>query len=125
MICPYASLYVVNIVNPVPLLSASTGAMVFNVTRYQEELRSSAEKQLKELINEKVPDNVDVHPVISVGIEASEIVRVAENMNIDLLVIATHGKTGWEHFIFGSVAEKVVRSAKCPVVTIRAPKEET
>jgi nucleotide-binding universal stress UspA family protein len=38
---------------------------------------------------------------------------------VDLIVIATHGLTGWQHLVFGSVAEKVVRLATCPVLTIR------
>jgi nucleotide-binding universal stress UspA family protein len=48
-------------------------------------------------------------------------VRIAEHENADLIVIATHGMTGWRRVLFGSVAEKVVRLAKCPVLTIRAP----
>jgi universal stress protein A len=40
---------------------------------------------------------------------------------VDLIVIATHGLTGWRHWVFGSVAEKVLRQAPCPVMTIVAP----
>jgi universal stress protein A len=119
-----ASLYLVHVVNPVPPLPATTGSMMFDVPRYQKALESSAEKQLKDLVEDKVLDNIDVHPVISVGVEPDEIVSVAKKKDVDVIVIATHGRTGWRHFIFGSVAEKVVRFAKCPVITIRAPKEE-
>ena len=58
------------------------------------------------------------------GDVADEIVRIGEIEKADLIVIATHGTTGWRRFMFGSVAEKVVRLAKCPVLTIRNPQEE-
>jgi nucleotide-binding universal stress UspA family protein len=45
-------------------------------------------------------------------------------MNADLIVIATHGVTGWRRFIFGSVAEKVIRMAPCPVLTIQVSPDE-
>ena len=46
--------------------------------------------------------------------------KIAEKEKVDLVVISTHGETGFRHLIFGSVAEKVVRHAQCPVLTIRA-----
>jgi nucleotide-binding universal stress UspA family protein len=54
------------------------------------------------------------------GDAASEIVRIAKEKGADLIVIATQGNTGWRHFAFGSVAEKVVRLATCPVLSIRS-----
>jgi nucleotide-binding universal stress UspA family protein len=53
------------------------------------------------------------------GDPAEEIVRAAEEVGADLIVIATHGNTGWRHLAFGSVTEKVVRLATCPVLTLR------
>ena len=50
---------------------------------------------------------------------ASEILRVAKAENVDLIVIATHGMTGLRHLAFGSVTEKVVRTANCPVLVLR------
>jgi len=60
------------------------------------------------------------------GNAADEIVRTAGEEEIDLIVIATHGRTGLDRLIFGSVAEKVVRLAPCPVLTVasRPTKEE-
>ena len=55
---------------------------------------------------------------------ADEIVGLAAEENADLIVIPTHGESGWHRFVFGSVAEKVVRFAKCPVLTIQIPGEE-
>jgi nucleotide-binding universal stress UspA family protein len=52
-----------------------------------------------------------------------EILRIAEHNHADLIVIATHGMTGWHRLVFGSVAEKVVRLAHCPVLVMRAEKK--
>jgi nucleotide-binding universal stress UspA family protein len=54
------------------------------------------------------------------GVAASEIVTFAQEENYDLIVIGTHGRTGIQHALLGSVAEKVVRRAPCPVLTVRA-----
>jgi nucleotide-binding universal stress UspA family protein len=51
---------------------------------------------------------------------AMEILRIGEHNNADLIVIATHGMTGWHKLAFGSVAEKVVRLAECRVLVLRA-----
>ena len=53
------------------------------------------------------------------GSPAVEIVRAAEDLHADLIVMSTHGRTGMSHVLLGSVAEKVVRYAKCPVLTVK------
>jgi nucleotide-binding universal stress UspA family protein len=49
-----------------------------------------------------------------------ELIRIAENEHADLIVIATHGMTGWREFAFGTVAEKVLKQGECPVLLLRA-----
>jgi nucleotide-binding universal stress UspA family protein len=95
----------------------------FNVKRYKEELDNKAKEALEEIISEKVSSRQQVQAVVAHGDAANEIVRIAEEENVDLIVIATHGRTGWRRFAFGSVAEKVVRHAPLPVLTIQAAKE--
>lgn len=56
---------------------------------------------------------------VVVGIPYRRIVEVAADEKVDLIVMATHGRTGFSHLFMGSVAEKVVRMAPCPVLTIR------
>jgi universal stress protein A len=53
------------------------------------------------------------------GLPAHEIVEAAKELDVDLIVIATHGYTGWKHFAIGSTAERVVRAAPCPVLVVR------
>lgn len=59
------------------------------------------------------------HPVIKIGDPGTEIVGYAAECGADLIVIPSHGKTGLEHLLLGSVAERVTRLAKCPVLVLR------
>lgn len=119
-----AELFIVNVINPIPIVTPPSGPTSFNVSLYQKELEASSKKSLQELIQNKVSKELKVHPVVAYGLAADEIVRVAEANNVDLIVIATHGRTGFRHLISGSVTEKVVRIASHPVLTIRAARKE-
>jgi len=66
---------------------------------------------------------VKADTIFAEGDPGHEIVRIAEELNADLIVLGTHGYTGWKRFTLGSVAELVVRHAPCAVLTIR-PKEK-
>ena len=59
--------------------------------------------------------------VLRIGAPAEEIVRYAGSRDIDLIVMGTHGRSGVPHLLMGSVAENVVRTAPCPVLTVRHP----
>jgi len=67
---------------------------------------------------------LDIEEVIAHGDAAAEIVRVAAERNVDLIVISSHGRTGLGRMIFGSTAEAVVRHAGCPVLVVKPPPEE-
>jgi universal stress protein A len=112
-----ADLCVTNIVPAVPPLPIDP-TFVFPIPEYERELRADSERKLRELI-EQVPKNLKVRTVIGYGDAGKEIVRIAEDERADLIVMATTGLTGLRHILFGSVAEKVVRLAACPVLTVR------
>lgn len=61
---------------------------------------------------------------VRAGVASHEIVEVAREMDVDLIVIATHGYTGWKHFCIGSTAERVVRAAPSPVLVVREKEHE-
>lgn len=65
-----------------------------------------------------------VGSMIRRGLPAFEIVEAAKERDADLIVIATHGYTGWKHFTIGSTAERVVRAAPCPVLVVREKEHE-
>ncbi len=68
--------------------------------------------------------DVKVHEKVEMGIAEGNIVNLAEEKGMDLIVISTHGRTGLSHVIVGSVTEKVVRLARCPVLSIPSHTKE-
>lgn len=123
-----ARLLLMNVVTHIPILPgtfpysiASIGSLKsVDIAMYRKELESSAKDSLQDVINKRIPKKIKVMPIIKYGDAAEQILKVADKEKADLIVIATHGRTGWRRFIFGSVAEKVIRLAKHPVLTIRA-----
>jgi nucleotide-binding universal stress UspA family protein len=86
---------------------------------YLVELRTSAEQSLAQMPE---GDAVDACPVVRRVLQGPpfvEIIRYAREQDVDLLVVGTHGRSGLAHMLLGSVAEKVVRKAPCPVLTVR------
>jgi nucleotide-binding universal stress UspA family protein len=118
-----AELYIVHVVPLVPVTPATIDPAAFNVPLYQEGLQVSYRKLLDETVEEIISKKLSVRSMILQGDAAPEIVQLAGDENIDLIVISTHGETGLGRLIFGSVAEKVVRLAPCPVLTTRIPQE--
>jgi nucleotide-binding universal stress UspA family protein len=118
-----ATLHIVNVVPVVPIVEAPIGveSASFNVASYQQELEGQAEKSIKNLVASKISKGVTVVSDVLIGNDAGEILRYAQENGIDLIVIATHGRSGWRRFISGSVTEQVVRQAPIPVLTIRKP----
>jgi nucleotide-binding universal stress UspA family protein len=92
----------------------------FDVPLYQQELAIKAEQMLKDLVSHH---KVGSRNLVSTGDAAPEILRIAHQERADLIVIASHGLTGWHRLVHGSVAEKVMRQATCPVLTIMAPSQ--
>jgi nucleotide-binding universal stress UspA family protein len=83
----------------------------------REETR--AKERLAEIVVRLFPATRNITPLVRRGDPAKEIVRLASEEGADLIVIATHGRTGLAHVLMGSVAEKVVRHATVPVLTVK------
>jgi len=83
------------------------------------QLEESATRELPKLGARAECAGLDVEEVLVHGDAASEIVRVARERDIDLIVISSHGRTGWGRMLFGSTAESVVRHAHCPVLVVK------
>lgn len=84
------------------------------------EFEEGAMKQFEEFTsNAKELEGVKYTKKLLKGTPYNEIVKEAAEGNFDMIIIGTHGRTGLEHVLFGSTAEKVVRKAPCPVLTVR------
>ncbi len=80
-----------------------------------------AKEELDKLAKNEISNSSKVKTIIRTGKPYVEIIDTAKEEDIDLIIIATHGHSGVEHLLFGSTAEKVVRKAPCPVLTLREP----
>ncbi|NIO00872.1 MAG: universal stress protein [Candidatus Latescibacteria bacterium] len=83
--------------------------------------REAAQKHMEGIAKERIPEGISASVSILIGKAFVEIVRFAESVNADLIVMATHGYGGFSHLLLGSTAERVVRKAPCPVLTIKHP----
>ncbi len=88
------------------------------------DLQEQARTQLADFAHTTLKDPVPMDVRVVVGRPADEILRVAREQRVDLIVMGTHGRTGLRHFLLGSVAEAVTRQAPCPVFTVRIGAKE-
>ena len=119
-----AEMLLVHVVSPLPTMHGGIAPTGFHIPTVLNEIQETAKNSLEEIRREKIPADVRVRTVVIYGRPAHEIVKLAENEKADIIVISSQGESGWHRFVFGSVAEKVVRHANCPVLTVRAPYQE-
>ncbi|HIE33467.1 MAG TPA: universal stress protein [Thermodesulfobacteriaceae bacterium] len=84
----------------------------------EKELYQGAQKKMESFVEEYFSGLPTVETIIAVGDVADKICEVAKEKDINLIVMGTHGRGGLEKVLFGSVAEKVVKTAPCPVLTV-------
>ena len=113
-----AGVYLVHVVTPVPVVPGLRAPTGFHLPSVLLELQEIARTSLEKLLEEEAPTGVRVEPRILTGDPAMQIVRFSSEIEADLIVMSTHGQTGWRRFVAGSVTEKVVRQAGLPVLTI-------
>jgi nucleotide-binding universal stress UspA family protein len=89
-----------------------------------DQLTAAVMVALDKLIVEKKLTGLKVEKEVREGTPFYEIIRCAKDKDIDLIVMGTHGRSGLVHVLLGSVTEKVVRKAPCPVLTVRDPEHE-
>ena len=120
-----AAIICVHVVEPVVPAVGYTGlAEPMPIADISEQLEDSAERQLPKLAECEECTGLNVEEIIVHGDAAAEIVRVAGEQEVDLIVISSHGRTGLGRIIFGSTAEAVVRHATCPVLVVKPPHQE-
>jgi len=84
-----------------------------------ETIKEDAEQQLKELPGDDWDNGKPIVRAVRVGAAFIEIIDYAKSLDIDLIVIGTHGRSGLMHVLMGSVAERIVRKSPCPVLTVK------
>ena len=89
-----------------------------------EQLEESAEREMPKVAECEECAGLNVEEMIVHGDAATEIVRVARERRVDLIVVSSHGRTGLGRILFGSTAEAIVRHATCPVLVVKPPQEE-
>lgn len=123
-----ASLHLLHVVeDPVTTGALSPEGVMTDLTELRRELIAHADERLLVLRGQAERAQVPVVTSARLGLTATTILEYARALDIDLIVMGTHGRTGMAHLILGSVAERVVRQAPCPVLTVRegAHTEET
>ncbi|HLG29040.1 MAG TPA: universal stress protein [Candidatus Brocadiales bacterium] len=100
------------------------GEPIYGISIPTKDAIGTIKTELANSIPEKVKNELQVETIVVSGVPFYEIIKFANENGIDLIVMGTHGRTGIAHILLGSVAEKVVRKASCPVLTVRHPGQE-
>ena len=86
---------------------------------FSEEELADTEESLRALADSAETTGINTRSIVRTGVATHEIVEAAKELDADLIVIATHGFTGWKHFAIGNTAERVARAAPCSVLVVR------
>jgi nucleotide-binding universal stress UspA family protein len=117
-----SELLLVHVVPVIPKLPSFKD--IFHEGQYEEELLKEARNRLDAMVRKVSERGLAAKAEVGMANEVGmELLRIAEHNHVDLIVISTHGMTGWHKLAFGSVTEKVVRLATCPVLVMRAQQD--
>lgn len=119
-----AELHLLHVVQDIVPTVPEPGLAILPTDEIVRSLEKGAEEGLASLPSAEWAGKIGIVRAVRHGVPFHEISQYAKQADIDLLVIATHGRTGLAHFLLGSVAERVVRSSPCPVLTVRHPEHE-
>ncbi len=113
-----SELLIVHVLAPLSVAPTMTGHSAISFSEVMNDIRTSTENLLNHMVENKIPGLVEAQPRLLEGLPAEEICRCAKEENVDLIVISSHGKSGWKRLMFGSVTDKVMRIAGCPVLIV-------
>lgn len=116
-----AELIVVHVVMPMPSIIGAGAPTGFHIPSVLEKMEKRAGEMLENIQERRLPKSVNSRIMVSVGKPANNISETAKTENADLIVISTHGESGWQQLFSGSVTERVIRLAECPVLVVPAP----
>ena len=116
-----AELILVHATPPLQAVSGASTVSGYYLPNVSEEIKAEAGEIADRLRAEEIPSQVPSRVHILNARPAEAITTFAEEERVDLIVIASRGASGWEHAIFGSVAERILRNAPCPVLVATRP----
>ena len=121
--CSVQNVVFLRIVEPFHMPSGyyDPGFSTEDIKRVDSENKASAENYLGQLVNRTKYDGVAVQSEVIMGKAAESIAEYATKNDVDLITIATHGRSGVSRWVWGSVADRILRSACVPVLMVRAP----
>ena len=91
------------------------------IRKMEAEMRADAEKYLKDIVSRTKYDGVRVESAVLYGRAADTLAEFATKNPIDIIIIATHGRSGVSRWVWGSIADRILRSSCVPVLMVRAP----
>jgi nucleotide-binding universal stress UspA family protein len=107
----------------VPIFALDTGTDYIPDTEFLQDARNRSEQRLEACVAVLVAKGLTARSVIEIGNDVvGNIMAVVERERIDMMVLSTHGTSGWRAVVFGSIAEKVVRLVQCPLLLLHSPK---
>ena len=116
------------LINVIPIFPVTTLPDFVPEEKFLEDARAHADLHLKRYIKTETAKGVNVTSSIETGNDVAEkIMEVVERENIDMIVLSTHGISGWRPLVFGSIAEKIIKLVQCPLLLLRSvkPVQET
>ena len=124
-----AALHLLHIVPMLPMVNAMDSfpesPLPYDVT-FLRESQGRAEHKLASLVGELLARKVKASSSVEIGNDvAGNIMTVIEGMAIDLVILSTHGISGWRPLVFGSIAEQLVKQVKCPLLLLRSVETNT
>lgn len=119
-----AEVHMVHVIAPLPRVTEAY-AVNLDPERMTQSMTAEANAFMDRQVEAAKSSGLIFRREVRVGVDFREIIDYAVKHDIDLIVMATHGRTGLAHVLLGSVAEKVVRKAPCPVLTIKHPSLKT
>jgi nucleotide-binding universal stress UspA family protein len=113
----------VHLVHVVPMFPPSTLPDYISETKFTEDAKAAAERHFTAAIADLASRGIKVTSSVEVGEDVpTAILEAVEREKADMVVISTHGLTGWHPLVFGSIAEKIVKLVPCQVLLLRTPK---
>jgi nucleotide-binding universal stress UspA family protein len=119
-----AALHVLNVTDDV-YMRLGGDAYTTVLPDLQKDVEETARRRLEALLIDNDPNPIRVQGAVTTSASpAAAIVQYARESNVDLIIVGTHGRGAVAHLLMGSVAERVVRTAPCPVLTVRHPERD-